>query len=377
MKKGCERIYAQISLDNLKYNLDSVRRHLKPETKICAVVKADAYGHGAIETAKAICEDVWGFAVATPDEALELREGGLANPVLILGYVPVSRFGEMIENGFRVTLFEKDKIEAFSEAAVRLGKTGYYHIKVDTGMSRIGLVPDDGSIRLIESVHTLPGIEAEGIFTHLATADMKDNSSALCQAEVFKAFTEKLHRDGVSFTLIHAANSAASILNQGFGLDMCRLGVVLYGICPSEDYDWMTTPLKPVLSLYSEVIYVKTVPAGTPVSYGETFVTARETRIATVSTGYADGYPRSLSNCGHVLIRGEKAPIIGRICMDQMMVDITDLHCRDEVREEDRVTLIGTDGDAHIAIEELSELSGRFPYEFVCDISKRVPRVYD
>lgn len=376
MNKDLGRIYARVNLDNLLFNVHSVRKHLDPDMKLCAVVKADGYGHGAIEVAKTLENEVWGYAVATPDEAMELRASGIGHPILILGYVRTERFSEMIENGIRLTLFEEDKIKAFSKAAQTVGKKGYYHIKVDTGMARIGLTPDDSGKKIIEAVRDLPYIEAEGIFTHFATADMKDNAPTIKQFEIFKGFTEELAASGITFPILHAANSAASILNAGFGLSMCRLGVVMYGICPSEDYDWMAEPLKPVLSLYSEVIYVKTVPAGTPVSYGGTFVTERESRIATVSTGYADGYPRTLSNKGYVLIHGERAPVIGSICMDQMMVDITDIKDRDIIKEEDRVTLIGTDGDEHISIEELSGISGRVPYEFVCDISKRVPRIY-
>ena len=376
MKKGYDRIYAQIDLDAIRENLLSIKAHLNPEMKLCAVVKADGYGHGAEQVAEVTKDLVWGFAVATPDEGILLRKRGIENPILLLGHVKTERYEEMIEHEIRLPLFETEKVKAFSEAALKLGKTGYYHVKVDTGMGRIGLLPDEAGLAAVEEMVQYPGVKAEGIFTHLATADMIENEPALVQNRKFLDFILKLIEKKIVFPIIHSANSAATILFEGLNLSMSRVGVALYGLCPSDEYDWMATPLKPAMSLYTEVIYTKTLPAGYSIGYGGTFVTQRESRIATLSVGYADGYARSLSNKGEVLIHGRRCPIVGKVCMDQMMVDITDLPDAMDVKEGDRVTLIGRDGDECITMEELGKLSGRFNYEFVCDISKRVPRVF-
>ena len=370
------RIWAEIDLKNLKFNLDSLHAGTNPEMKFCAVIKANAYGHGAAQIAREI-EDlpyIWGYVVATREEAYALRDNGISKPVLLLGPVREEDYVRLIGEKIRPVFYELDKVKAFSETAKKLGKTGFYHIAVDTGMSRIGLFPDEEGIETVKAMAALEMVKAEGIFTHLATADMLDNEPALLQNGRFLEFLLKLQGEGIGFPLTHAANSAATVLFQGLNYAMCRVGVAMYGLCPSEDYDWMRTPLKPVLSLYSRVMFVKSVPEGTAVGYGGTFVTKRETKIATIPAGYADGYARSLSNVGEVLIRGHRCPIIGKICMDQMMADVTDL--TEDVSEDDLVTLIGTDGAETISLEELGKKSGRFNYEFVCCLSDRVKRVY-
>ena len=367
-----ERTWEAIDLDAVRHNLAVLRALHPAAVKSCAVVKADAYGHGAVPVAKALQGRTDFFAVATAVEALELRENGITEPILVLSPVAEQDYPRMIENEIRVSLFETKKAGAFSEAACRLHKTGLFHLKVDTGMSRIGLFADLEGLRTARAMCALPGIRAEGIFTHFYASDAPSLDSAETQLDTFLSFVRQLKGAGVDIPLVHAANSAASIRMPAAGLSMLRLGISLYGLPPSCDVDYSAANLIPALSLYSEVSYVKTVPEGVSVSYGGTFVTERETKIATISTGYADGYARTLSNKADVLIRGKRVPLIGRVCMDQMMADVTDVP---EVKEGDRVTLIGKDGDEEISIVTLGELSGRFHYEFACDINKRVPRV--
>ena len=367
-----ERTWAGIDLDAARENLRQVRALYEAPVKTCAVVKADAYGHGAVLVAKALSEDTDFFAVATAAEAFELRENGITKPILVLSPVAEADYSRMIEEEIRVTLFEAEKAKTFSETAAQLGKNGYYHIKVDTGMHRIGLFADENGIAEIQAMEALPMIEAEGIFTHFYASDEEDLAPAQAQLATFTAFVERLKQAGISIPLVHAANSAAAIRMKAAGLNMLRLGICLYGLPPSLDADFSAVSLKPVMSLYSEVTYVKTIPAGVSLSYGGTYVTTRPTRVATIGTGYADGYARTLSNKADVLIRGKRVPVIGRVCMDQMMADVTDLP---DVKEGDRVTLIGKDGEEEITMAELGELSGRFHYEFACCINKRVPRV--
>ena len=374
MKTSYKRIYAEIDLTALKNNLLSMQKNLLPGTKIAAVVKADAYGHGAGFVSKELEPFVWGFAVATPEEGFQLRKEGITKPVLLLGHCPEEDFERVIASEIRIPLFEAERARAFSEAAKKSQKPGIFHVMADTGMGRLGLFPDENGIRAVKEIVSYPWLIPEGIFTHFATADGIDPSGAVRRNEVFLSFVSRLREEGIEFPLVHSANSAATIRMQGMGLPLCRAGITLYGLMPSDAYDWKKTGLSPVMSLYSSVIFVKTVPPGTPVGYGETFVTKRETVIATVSAGYADGYPRSLSNQGYVLLHGKRCPVIGRICMDQMMVDVTEAGT--PVKEGDTAVLIGKSGEEEITMEELGMLSGRFNYEFACGISKRVPRLY-
>ncbi len=371
--KEYTRVYADIDLDAVEYNIVSLMANTAKGTKAMAVVKADAYGHGDLEVAKAVYSHVYGYAVATAEEAFRLRRSGIDKAILVLGYVHPAHFSEIIEQQIAVPLFDMESAQAYSDAAMILGTKGLAHIKIDTGMRRIGIEPDDSGIRMIADICRLPGIEAEGIFTHFATADEADKTGAMKQFETFCMVVEKLKRMGISFTVRHCANSAAVIDLQKANLDMVRLGISMYGLRPSEYVKDEVLHLKPVLSLKSYVMMVKTVPAGERVSYGGTFETGRETVIATIGIGYGDGYPRALSNKGFVLIHGRRVPIIGRICMDQMMIDVTDVP---EVRRGDVVTLVGNDGAECITVEALSALTERFNYEFVCDLGKRIPRRY-
>ena len=372
-KEGYERCYAAVDLDAVRNNVLSIMKNAGRSDGFTAVVKADGYGHGAVPVAREIQDLVWGFAAATPEEALELRKAGITKPVIILGHVKKERYPEMILNEIRLPVYSLKDAEILSDTALSLGKKACIHLKVDTGMHRIGFLPDESGLQTAISAAGLPGIEAEGIFTHLATADMQENTASKRQIDVFRAFVQSLRENGVKVPVSHYANSAASILFDCSDSALLRVGIALYGLNPSDECDYSAAKLQPALSWYSEISYVKTLPEGMPVSYGGTFVTDREMRIATVSVGYADGYPRALSNRAEVLVSGVRCRILGRVCMDQMMIDVTDVP---EASEGTRVTLIGRSGDERITMEELAQISGRFNYELACDISRRVPRVY-
>ncbi|GEM_PF-35076 len=371
--KSCERTAVTIDLDAVRHNVESILALKKRREGFMAVVKADGYGHGAVEIAKEIQDLVWGFAAAAPEEALELLRHGITRPVLLLGRVPDGRIRELVNAGVRIPVFEVEQARKISEIAEDSGKNALIHIKVDTGMHRIGLPADEEGLQEALKIASLPGLEAEGVFTHLATADMVENEPAKKQIEDFRAFVAALRKAGHAVPLSHYANSAASILFDCGDSALLRVGVALYGMNPSGECDYSAADLRPALSWDSEITYVKTLPAGVPVSYGGTFVTEREMRIATVSVGYADGYPRSLSNSGEVLLSGKRCRILGRVCMDQLMIDVSAVP---EAMQGMRVTLVGRDGDDEITMEELGNLSGRFNYELACDISKRVPRIY-
>ncbi|MBR4183916.1 MAG: alanine racemase [Lachnospiraceae bacterium] len=367
-----KRVCAYIKLENIKKNVDAVKRHLKPSTKVLAVVKADAYGHGAVPIAKYLETAVWGFAVATVSEGVELRTAGLKKPILVLGYSFSDEISDVLKNDLSITVFSYKTAFEISKYASSLRKTVKMHIKLDTGMGRIGFECSDRAIDDIEKISRLPAVTIEGIFTHFSKSDETDRSFTEKQFEKFSRMVESLEERGVDVGLKHCANSAAIIDYPQMQLDMVRLGVALYGMWPSDEVSRDAVNLLPAMSIESHVTHVKKVPAGTPISYGGTFVTERESIIATVPVGYGDGYARSLSGKGKVLINGEFVPIVGRVCMDQFMIDATDLN----VNVGDRVVLLGKDGDFSITMEDLGRMSGRFNYEFACDINQRVPRVY-
>lgn len=372
--KEYSRIYAKVNLDVIRDNLIALMKNTAEGTKVCAVLKTDGYGHGAVPIARAIQDIVWGYAVATLDEALNLRLNQVREPILVLGYIPWNRFSEAVKEEIRVTVFEKEQAKRLSEAAQKLGKKAYVHIKVDTGMGRIGLFPDEKSKKVIKDISDFPFLQLEGIFTHMATADMKDKTTAQKQVRIFKEFINEMKTEGIRFPICHCSNSAGIIEMKDAHMDMVRAGISLYGFYPSEEVRKDLVSLHPALELKSCVSYVKEVPADTPISYGGTYVTSKSEKIATIPVGYGDGYPRSLSNKGYVLIHGKKAPICGRVCMDQMMVNVTEI---DGIKEGDEVTLIGQDGGNKITVEELADLAGTFNYEFVCGLGKRVPRLYE
>ena len=373
--KTYSRVYAKIDLDAIAYNMEQMKQNLRPETKVMAVIKADGYGHGAVQIAEMMerWNYIWGFAVATLDEAVVLRTEGIQKPILVLGCVFPDQYMEMLKHEIRMNIYTEEMAESISRMAAREGKTAYMHIKLDTGMSRLGFGINEQSAETIKRISKMPNVNMEGIFTHFTKADEKDKSFTKKQIQEFVWMTERLKEKNVRFTYEHCSNSAGIIDVPEANFDIVRAGISTYGLYPSEEVDKTNVKLKPALALKSHVAFVKEIERGTPVSYGGTFVAKEKMKIATIPVGYADGYPRSLSNKGYVLIRGKKAPILGRVCMDQFMVDVTQI---EGVSFGDKVTMIGKDGNEILPVEVLSELSGRFNYEFVCDLGKRIPRVY-
>lgn len=367
------RVYAEINLDAIVKNVDNLMALTKENTGTLAVVKADGYGHGDVAVAKAVAQKVTGYAVATLDEAVNLRENGIEKPILVLGYVDPYEFDILVSHEITATVFDVETAQLLADAARVQKKQAHCHIKVDTGMRRIGLEPDENGIAIVKQITALKELSADGIFTHFAASDETDKTSAEHQFKLFTDFTGRLEKEGIHFTYRHCANSAAVIDMPQVDLDMVRLGIAMYGMYPSDEVKKEKVELFPALDLKSHITMVKEIPAGEKVSYGGTFTTTRTTKLATVSVGYGDGYPRALSSKGYVLVRGQKAPIVGRVCMDQMMVDVTDI---ENVTRADIVTLIGKDGDAEITVEEIAALAGTFNYEFVCDLGKRIPRSY-
>lgn len=370
-----KRICATIDLDALKHNIASIESAVKESSGIVAVIKADGYGHGAIPIAKCLEKDnrIWGYAVATAEEADVLKQAGIKKPLLILGAVFSYAYPMLIKQGIRMTVFSYEMAKEISYEALKLQKTAKIHIKIDTGMTRIGFQANNESLREIRKIASLPNIKIEGIFTHFAKADFKDKTSANSQLMKFKDFIRSVEREGIEITVRHCSNSAGIMEMPEANLDMVRAGIILYGLMPSDEVQKDRLSLKPVMSIQSHVVHVKKVAPMTGISYGHTYITKEERIIATIPVGYGDGYPRTLSNKGYVLINGQRAKICGRVCMDQMMVDVTDIP---DVYVGDTVTLLGSDGGLQITAEELGELSGRFNYELVCDIGKRVPRLF-
>lgn len=373
-----DRVWAEIDLNAIAFNIESIKKKIQNNTQIIAVIKADGYGHGAVPIAQMLEGDdrIWGYAVATAEEAVTLREHGMKKPILILSYTFAHSYGALIQNDVRLTVFTLEMAEDLSKEAVKQGKQCKVHIKIDTGMTRIGMPPASGSIALIEQIAALENIEIEGIFTHFARADEMDKTSAYEQLEKFRNFTKQLEEKAdITIPMKHCSNSAGIAQMPEANMDAVRAGIILYGLWPSDEVkESGTIVLRPSLCLKSRVVYIKNVPTGQEISYGGTFTTSRETRVATICAGYGDGYPRSLSNKGYVLINGQKAPILGRVCMDQFMVDITDI--TGNVQTGSEVTLIGKDMDGEITMEVLGALSGRFNYELACDLGKRISRVY-
>ncbi len=371
-----QRGYVEVNLDNILANLKSMKEHISEHTKILAVIKTDGYGHGGKAIAKAIenLDYLFGFAVATAEEAFELREIGITKPILVLSYTFPYAYSEFVKQDIRVTVFRDDTLEQLNQVAGELKKKAKVHIKVDTGMGRIGICPDDSGAAFVKKALAMPWLEVEGIYTHFACADETDKTSVNAQIGRYSSFVERIEKENQKKIPIHHCSNSAGIIDlPQANMDLVRAGITLYGLKPSDEVDSKRVPLLPALSLHSHIVYIKTLRQGETVSYGSKFVAEKETRVATIPLGYGDGYPRSLSSKGYVLIRGKKAPILGRICMDQFMVDVSKIP---EAVEGDVVTLIGRNGDEVISADWLGELSGRFNYELVCDLNQRLPRVY-
>ena len=369
------RVYAGINLSAVLHNLEEMHKNIDKNTKIVAVIKTDGYGHGALPIAKAI-EDVpylWGYAVATADEAMALIDDGRKKPILILGISFAEQFDSIIRNDIRPCVCDFDTAKKLSEIAVAKDKICHIHIKIDTGMSRIGFQVNEETANIIYEIAQLPNVEIEGLFTHFANADEADKALTMEQMDLFEQMCHMLAEKGITIPIKHCSNSAGIVDIPEANMNMVRAGIILYGLWPSDEVNKRNIALQPVMSLKSHISYIKDLEAGRRVSYGGVYVTPEKQRIATVPVGYGDGYARSLSEKGYVLVRGQKAPICGRICMDQFMIDVSHI---DGVRVGDAVTLLGQDGAQCITMEELGDLSERFNYEFACLITPRVPRVY-
>lgn len=370
------RVCAEIDLDAIINNMKHMHEILSPGTRMVAVIKADGYGHGSVPIAHCLesLDFMFGFATATVEEAHLLRMAGIQKPILILGYSFPYAYEQIAREELRPAVFSEEILEILSEAAEKTGKTIRVHIKVDTGMNRIGITPDDRGVAFVQKLMAAPGVEIEGIFTHFAKADETDRSFTEKQLAQFQGFIQRLEQElGLQIPIKHCSNSAGILDWPQANYDLVRAGISLYGLYPSDEINKDAVELEAALSLYSHITYIKTIEPGQPVSYGGTYVAPKAIRVATVPVGYGDGYPRSLSNKGYVLIARQKAPIIGRVCMDQFMVDVTDIP---EAKRHSKVTLIGRDGQESITAEQLGDLSGRFNYELVCDLNKRIPRVY-
>ena len=376
MKKHYDRIFASIDLDAISHNMDNIASLLSTNTKILSVVKTDGYGHGAVPIARELedKEYMHGFATATAEEAFILRKAGIQKPILVLGYVFPYTYSQMIQKDVRITVFRDDMVEQIEAEAIKLNKKALVHIKVDTGMGRIGIAPDESGSNFIQKLLKSDWIEIEGIFTHFAKADYAEKANANMQYQIFSKFCKEIENQfDIKIPFKHCANSAAALEMSNTHMDLVRIGISTYGLWPSEEINRESCALKPAFSLHSHVVYLKTLDAGKEISYGGTYITKKTTKVATIPVGYGDGYPRTLSNIGYVLIRGKKAPILGRICMDQFMVDVTEI---DGVVEGDEVVLIGSMGDETITMEHLGKIADRFNYELACVIGKRVPRIY-
>ena len=368
---GYQRLCARIDLDAIAKNVAGVRERIDAGTKIMAVVKADAYGHGAVPISAFLEDLVDWFAVATAEEAVELRDGGCKKPILILGYVHPEEYAELLRRGIAMTVFCYADAERISAIAKKQEQTAEIHIKIDTGMHRIGYPVTEEAADEIARIFRLPSIRIGGMFSHFYQADAEDKRAALAQRVQFDQMTEWLCARGVEVPLRHLSNSAG-IMELDCPYDMVRMGIMLYGIYPSHEMN-RTYPLYPAMELFSHVSCVKSIDAGEGVSYGHTYIAKAPMLLATIPVGYADGYPRCLSGVGHVLIRGVRCPIVGRICMDQMMVDVTQLG---EVSVGEKVTLLGKDGDEIITADDLGDMAHSFSYEFVTGVGVRVTRVY-
>lgn len=368
------RVYAKVDLDAIASNMKAMKALLPEQTGMLGVVKADAYGHGAVPVARAIEPYVSGFAAATAEEAVQLRKAGLKGLILVLGVPFPEDFEDLIRWEIRPAVFEWEQAKELSRLALLCHKVLPIHLAVDTGMSRIGMKPGEEALELVKRVSCLEGIRIEGIFTHFSRADETDLSCTEEQLKAFEAFDRQLREQGIRIPLRHCSNSAAIVgglsSNQ---LELCRAGIALYGLYPSGEVRKDLAALTPALELISCVSCLRDIGPGTAVSYGGTFVADRPMRIATIPVGYGDGYPRSLSGKGAVLIHGQRAPILGRICMDQFMVDVSHIP---DVRNFDEAVLLGFQGGEHISAEEIAEVSGGFHYEILCGLSKRIPRVY-
>lgn len=366
--------WAEINLDNLAFNVRQVRGITKSNSQIMAVVKADAYGHGIEETSEVVLKNgADRLGVAILDEAITLCHKGFKVPIVIFGYTPINDLADVVAFGLTQTIFEYGHAEILSREALKRNKRVPVHIKIDTGMGRLGFLACEDSISKIEKIIRLPGIFVEGIYTHLANADSKDRGYTTEQMEQFFWFLEQLDNRKISIPIKHAANSAGIMSYPESHLDMVRPGIILYGLFPSIEQKNSTLSLKPVMSLKAKVASVKYIPAGSSIGYGCTHKLDRNSVIAVLPLGYADGYSTHFSNNSYALVGGNRVPLVGRVCMDQVMVDVSSVP---DVSIGDEAVLLGKQGNAEISADELAQKAGTINYEIVCMISRRVPRKY-
>ena len=370
-----KRVYAKIDLDAIRHNIAMVREKVGNEVRVLAVIKADAYGHGAVEVGKHVEDLVDGFALAVIEEAIVLRKAGLSKSMLLLGYTNEVNYPDLLEYDVAQTVYSFEMAQKLSDCAVKHGKTANIHIKVDTGMGRIGFLPNEDSVAEVVRISQLPNLVIEGLFTHFSKADMAGEGQEYTreQFEKYQWFSKALDDAGVVVQIHHVANSAGIMEYPDTYLDQVRSGIITYGLYPSDEVDERHLDIRPAMELKSHIVHIKEVPAGYAIGYGGTYVTKDVTRIATIPVGYGDGYPRSLSNKGSVIVNGVLVPIIGRVCMDQFMIDVTNVPDASIGQE---VTLMGKEGNAIYSCEEISSLAGSFNYEFCCDVGRRIPRVY-
>ena len=371
--EGYLRTYVKVDLNAIEHNINEVRKLIDNNVKVMAVIKADGYGHGAAVIGNFLKEKVDYFGVATIEEAIELRKNNIDIPILILGYTSYKQYEDLIKYDITQTVYNLEMVEKLEECAARFNHIAKIHLALETGMNRIGVEPNERSIENIKKIMKMDNIFVEGTFTHFSCADERDKSYAKIQMKKYDEFIGKLENNNINIPIKHMCNSAGIMEFDNHRFEMVRSGIITYGLYPSDEVNKSALKLKSALEWKAHVINISEVSEGCGVSYGKTYVTKGNTRIATISVGYADGYMRGLSSKGKVLIHGQYAPIIGRICMDQMMVDITHL---ENVQIEDEVTLVGTDRENKITAEELAEMAGSFNYEFVCGIGKRVTRTY-
>lgn len=366
------RCVAKINLSAVEHNLLEVKKFINEGVKTLAVIKADSYGHGSVPVSKTIEKYVDYFGVTSIDEAIEVRLEGIKKPVLALSYIPPRRYVDVVNYDITATIYSFDDALLLSEAAAAKGKTAKIHIAVDTGMGRIGLTPDEVGADIAKEISKLDNIYIEGLFSHYACADSADKEDANNQTELFDKFIELLKQRNIDPPIKHICNSAGTIeFHKQY--DMCRVGVLLYGLYPSDEVENTKLNLIPAMEIISHVVHVKTVPAGYKIGYGHIYEAPSERRIATVSIGYADGYSRSCTGKGYVLIKGKKAPVVGKVCMDQIMVDVTDI---EDVHVGERAVIMGESHGSFITAEQLGEMSNSFNYEVICNFTKRVARLY-
>lgn len=367
-------VWAEINLDNLAHNIKEVRKHTKQEALVSAVVKANGYGHGSVHIAKTFLNNgADRLAVAILAEAIELRNANISEPIMILGYTPRTQYKKLIENNIIQTIYSYEDAKTLSNLATEFGKEATIHIKIDSGMGRIGFDTTSNSIEEIIKISELPNLYIEGIYTHFAKADENNKKYTREQFKKFREIVNKLEKRALEIPIKHVSNSASIIDLPEYNLDMVRAGIMLYGFYPSDQVNKKIIKLKPAMNLKAKISHIKTVARGTGISYGQIFVTEKESKIATIPIGYADGFTRLLTEKSEVYIKGERVKIVGKICMDQSMIDVTNIS---NVNINDEVVLFGYGKEGYPHVDELAEKIGTINYEIICMVGRRVPRVY-